>query len=57
LDIDGSNWDFNKLIQIFNPADAKKIAKKKISSRLPEDFIAWRMKKSGIFSIRNAYNL
>jgi len=39
FDIDGRNWDFDKLIQIFNPADAEEIARIKIPSRLPEDFI------------------
>jgi hypothetical protein len=57
VDIDRRNWDSNKLIQIFNQADAEEIAKIKIPSRLPKDFIAWHMGKFGIFSIRSACNL
>ncbi|RLM86916.1 hypothetical protein C2845_PM04G12630 [Panicum miliaceum] len=56
LDIDGRSWDFDKLIQIFNPADAEEIAKIKIPNRLPEDFIAWHSEKSDVFSVRSAYN-
>ena len=57
LDIDGRGWDFDKLIQIFNPPDAEEIAKIKIPCRLPEDFIAWHLEKRGMFSVRSAYNL
>ena len=57
LDTEGRDWDFDRLIQIFNPADMEKIAKIKIPARRMEDFIAWHMEKSGHFSVRSAYNL
>jgi hypothetical protein len=57
LDIEGRGWDFDKLIRIFNPADAEEIAKIKLQPRLPDDFIAWHMEKNGLFSVRSAYNL
>jgi len=57
LDIDGRGWDFDKLIHIFNPADVEEIAKTKIPARASEDFIAWHMEKTGIFTVRSAYNL
>jgi len=57
LDIDGRGWDFDKLIHIFNPADVEEIAKIKIPARASEDFIAWHMEKTGIFTVRSAYNL
>jgi len=57
LGIDGRNWDFDKLSHLFNPADVEEIAKIKIPTRLPEDFIAWHLEKTGQFSVRSAYNL
>jgi hypothetical protein len=57
LDIDGREWDFDKLIHIFNPADVEEISKIKIPARWSEDFIAWHMEKTGIFTVRSAYNL
>jgi hypothetical protein len=38
LDIDGRDWDLDKLIRIFNPTDA--ISKIKIPSRPLEDILA-----------------
>ena len=55
--MEGRDWDFDRLIQIFNPADVEEIAKIKIPARRMEDFIAWHMEKSGLFSVRSAYNL
>jgi hypothetical protein len=57
LDIDGRGCDFNKINQIFNQPDTEEIAKIKIPTRLSEDFIAWHREKSGVFSVRSAYNL
>ena len=57
LDTDGRDWDFDRLIQIFNPADVEEIVKIKIPARRMEDFIAWHMEKTGLFSVRSAYNL
>ena len=53
LGIDGRNWDFDKLSHLFNPADVEEIAKIKIPTRLPEDFIAWHLEKTGQFSVVN----
>ena len=57
LDIVGRGWDFDKLIHTFNLPNVEEIAKIKIPSRLPEDFIAWHPEKSGMFIVRSAYNL
>jgi len=35
----------------FNPADVEEIKKIKIPAREAEDFIAWHMEKSGIFTV------
>lgn len=42
---------------LFNVADVEAIMKIKIPSRLADDFLAWQLEKSGIFSVRSAYNL
>lgn len=57
LDINGLDWDYGKLAGIFNLADAEAIAKIKLPERLTEDFLAWPVEKTGIFTVRSAYNL
>ncbi|KAF8740822.1 hypothetical protein HU200_013702 [Digitaria exilis] len=57
LDIDGKDWDFDKLARLFNPADADAIAKIKLPARVSEDFLAWHPEKTGLFSVSSAYNL
>ena len=57
LDLEGNDWDFDKLIHVFNPADVEEIAKIKIPARRMEDFIAWHWEKTGLFTVRSAYNL
>jgi ribonuclease HI len=54
---DGTDWDRDRLIGYFNPADVEAILKIKLPSRRCDDFIAWHMEKNGIFSVRSAYNL
>lgn len=57
LDQDGRDWDFDKLHSLFNSADVEAISKIKLPQRRSEDFIAWHMEKSGVFSVRSAYSL
>ena len=57
LDIDGRDWDVGKLVQIFNPVDVEEILKIKIPGRAVEDLIAWHPEKTGLFTVRSAYNL
>lgn len=57
LDFERRDWDYDKLTGYFNPADAEAIAKIKIPTRHAEDFLAWPMEKSGLFTVRSAYNL
>lgn len=57
LHSDGRDWDYDKIVHIFSPADVEEISKLKIPIRAPEDFIAWHMEQSGIFTVRSAYNL
>ncbi|RLN15823.1 hypothetical protein C2845_PM02G17800 [Panicum miliaceum] len=57
LDLDGREWDFDKLIHIFNPEDVEEISKIKIPAPSSEAFIAQHMEKTGIFTVRSAYNL
>jgi hypothetical protein len=57
MDIHGLGWDHDKIIRTFNSADAEAIRKIKILSRRTEDFLAWPHEKSGIFTVRSAYNL
>ena len=57
LDIDGRGWDLDKLPRLFNPADVEEITKIKIPARAPEDLIGWHWEKTGIFTVRSAYNL
>jgi hypothetical protein len=42
---------------LFNQADVDAIGKIKIPSWHTEDFIAWPLEKSGLFSVRSAYDL
>lgn len=57
LDINGCDWDFEKLIGYFNSADADAIAKIKLPAGQSEDFIARNLEKTGQISIRSAYSL
>ena len=57
LDANGRQWDFNKLIAMFNPADADAIARIKIPTRASEDVLAWHFDRTGTFTVRSAYNL
>jgi hypothetical protein len=57
LDTHGTDWDRDKLIRLFNQAYVEAIGKIKIPSRHTEDFIAWPLEKSGLFSVRSAYDL
>nr|TKW32817.1 hypothetical protein SEVIR_2G192400v2 [Setaria viridis] len=49
-DGDGRDWDYDKLVGYFNPADADAIAKIKLLARRTEDFLAWPLEKSGLFT-------
>jgi hypothetical protein len=57
LDSAGADWDYNKIVGIFNLADVEAILKINLPVRPSEDFLAWAMEKSGLFSVRSAYNL
>ncbi|KAJ1269253.1 hypothetical protein BS78_07G196800, partial [Paspalum vaginatum] len=57
LNQEGSDWDHAKLIQLFNPADREAISRIRIPSRTAEDIIAWHGERSGIFTVRSAYNI
>lgn len=57
LDQERKDWDMNLLDSIFNMADVEAITKIKLPQRPNEDFIACQMDKSGVFSVRSAYNL
>ena len=57
LDINGRDWDFDKIAGIFNPANADAIAKIKLPLRPLEDFLAWHMEKTRVFTVRSAYNM
>lgn len=55
---DGHDWDFDKLRSLFNVADVEAIEKIiKLPQRPSEDVLAWHMEKSGLFTVRSAYNL
>lgn len=57
LDTIGRDWDFDRLAHIFCLADIEAIAKIKLPSRPFDDFLAWSGEKSGLFTVRSAYNL
>nr|XP_051220950.1 uncharacterized protein LOC127339093 [Lolium perenne] len=54
---DGTSWDENKLHQYMFDFDAKDIKKIAIGGPGTEDYYAWNLTKSGIFSVRSAYHL
>jgi hypothetical protein len=45
------------LAHVFCSTDAEAIAKIKLLARPSDDFIAWSLEKTGLFSVRSAYNL
>ncbi|KAJ1262343.1 hypothetical protein BS78_09G099700, partial [Paspalum vaginatum] len=52
------DWGRDKLVQyFFNQADREAILKIKLSAHRTEDFVAWHGEKSGVFTVRSAYNL
>jgi hypothetical protein len=57
LDPQGNDWDYDRLRGFFNDADAEAIAKIKIPRRHSDDFIAWSLEKTGLFSVRSVYSL
>lgn len=57
LDQEGRDWDADKLANIFNRADIEAISRIKLPSRHAEDFLAWHMEKTGLFTVISAYNL
>lgn len=57
LDKEGREWDTGKLRSIFNTVDVEAISKTKLPHRPSEDFLAWHMEKTGLFTVRSAYNL
>lgn len=50
-------WDLELLRSIFNEVDVEAISRIKLPQRQNDDFIAWKMEKSGMFTVRSAYNL
>lgn len=57
LNSEGCDWDYNKLHGLFCPTDVDVISRIRLPARRSEDFIAWHPEKTGIFSVRSAYNL
>jgi hypothetical protein len=57
LDQSGRDWDYDRLAHVFCSTDAEAIAKIKLLARPSDDFIAWSLEKTGLFSVRSAYNL
>ena len=45
---DGTDWDRDRLIAYFNPADIEAILRIKLPSRRCDDFIAWHKEKNEI---------
>ena len=56
LRVDGS-WNEELLNRHMIPADVAEILKIRVSPRLAEDFVAWNLEKTGIFTVRSAYHL
>lgn len=57
LDQGGRDWDLDVLQSSFNQPDVEAIMKIKLPQRHSEDFLAWHFEKSGLFTVRSAYNL
>lgn len=57
LNSDGSDWDYSRILAVFNPPDADAIARIKLPSRRVDDVLAWHLEKSGIFSVKSVYRL
>lgn len=57
LDQERRYWDVEVLRSNFNQADVEAIAKINLPQRLSEDFLAWHFEKSGMSTVKSAYNL
>ncbi|WVZ60335.1 hypothetical protein U9M48_010378 [Paspalum notatum var. saurae] len=57
INSDGSGWDRDKLLRIFDQIDREAILNIKLPARKTDDFLAWHGEKSGSFTVRSAYNL
>jgi hypothetical protein len=50
-------WDLQVPNSCLYPHDVDEVCKIWLSERIEEDMIAWHSEKSGIFMVRNAYQL
>jgi hypothetical protein len=50
-------WDEALVRKTFPSIDADRILRIKISDRMPKDILAWQPEKSGLFSVRSAYQI
>lgn len=51
------NWWLDLLQRWFIPADIDAILKIRTSTRLGDDVLAWAPERSGVFTVRSAYQL
>ncbi|KAJ1268193.1 hypothetical protein BS78_07G118500 [Paspalum vaginatum] len=56
-DCGGHDWEYGKLVEMFNPADVVAISKIKLPARSTDDFLAWHCEKTGRFSVRRTLEL
>lgn len=50
------DWDIPLVHQTFCPVDVQRILSIPLSSRIPDDFVAYNLTKSGTFSVKTAYH-
>lgn len=53
----GREWDLDRIASVMNSADVEAISRIKLPARPVEDFLAWSKEKTGLFTVRSAYNL
>jgi hypothetical protein len=51
LNSEVNDWDYNTLHGLFNAVDLEATSRIRLASRRTEDFVAWHLEKSGIFSV------
>jgi hypothetical protein len=51
------DWNEQLLRTCLYPHDVDEVLKIRLPDRVEEDFIAWHYERSGIFTVKNVYNL
>ncbi len=57
MDVDSRSWNENLIRHVMKKEDADEILKIRLYTRQLEDFPAWHLEKTGLFTVKSAYRL